>query len=247
MRVLVLIPARMKATRLPNKPLADIGGKPMVVRVYEQAMKAGVGDVYVAAGEQEIVDVVQAHGGQAVLTDPDLPSGSDRIWQATQRLMKDGLPKPDIILNAQGDEPLLPPELINDTVRIFGEHPQADVVTFAHPVSDEKDMADVAKVKAVKATNGRALYFSRSPIPHGAAQMLRHVGFYGYRYAALEKFVGEKPSPLEIQEKLEQLRGLEMGLYYHLAETSHEPIGVDTASDLIRVQQLFIQTSVSGR
>lgn len=239
MRVLVLVPARMAASRLPNKPLADIAGKPMVVRVHDQAVKAGVGEVYVAAGDQEIVDAVEAHGGKAVLTDAALPSGSDRIWQATQRLMSHGMARPDIIINVQGDEPLLPPELIVDCVQVFADKPEVDVVTYAHPIHDAADIADSGKVKAVLAAGGRALYFSRCPIPHGASEMLRHVGFYGYRYAALETFVSAAPSALEIQEKLEQLRGLDLGLHYHVAITHHEPVGVDTPADLEKVRGMF--------
>jgi len=235
MNVMILVPSRLASTRFPNKPLADIGGKPMVMRVYEQAMKAGAGPVWVAAGDREIVEAVEAHGGKAVLTDPKLPSGSDRIWQAVQRLMEQGQPRPDIIINAQGDEPLLPPELVTDCIKAFETHPNADVVTFAHKVSDEADINNPTKVKVVVALDGRALYFSRSPIPHGAAEMWRHVGFYGYTYQALERYVAQVPTPLQKQEDLEQLRGLEIGLTYYVLPTAHEPVGVDTPADLERV------------
>lgn len=247
MKAVVMIPSRLASTRFPNKPLADIGGKPMVVRVYEQAKAAGLADVWVAAGDPEIVDAVVAHGGQAVLTDPALANGSDRIWAGVQALMAQGMPKPDIIINAQGDEPLLPSELIGQTMAIFAAKPEVDVVTFAHVMLDPADMANPTKVKIATAPfegkstmqGGRALYFSRSPIPHGAEVMLRHVGFYGYRYAALERYVSTAPGALENIEKLEQLRGLELGLHYHVAITPHEPIGVDTPADLEAVKKLM--------
>lgn len=239
MNVMILVPSRLASTRFPNKPLVDIGGKPMVVRVYEQALKAKVGDVWVAAGDMEIVDAVEKHGGKAVLTDPKLPSGSDRIWQAAQRLMEQGIAKPDIIINAQGDEPLLPPELVADCVKAFAQFPDADVVTYAHPITDEADINNPTKVKVVRALNGQGLYFSRSPIPYNAKEMLRHIGFYGYRYSALEKYVAQAPTPLQKQEDLEQLRGLEIGLKYYVLITHHEPIGVDTPADWERVKGML--------
>ncbi|HEX2859294.1 MAG TPA: 3-deoxy-manno-octulosonate cytidylyltransferase [Alphaproteobacteria bacterium] len=235
----VLIPSRMASTRFPNKPLADVGGKPMVVRVVEQAVKAGVGQVWVAAGDKEIADAVHEHGHNSVMTDAALANGSDRIWQAAQRLIGQGHNAPDIIINAQGDEPLLPPELLTEAVAILNANDDVDVVTFAHPIESEADINNPTKVKAVTTGAGRALYFSRSPIPHGAASMLRHIGFYAYRFKALEKYVSTPPGELENIEKLEQLRGLELGLHYHVATTHHEPIGVDTPADLVAVQKLF--------
>lgn len=238
MKTIVLVPSRLASTRLPNKPLADIGGKPMVVRTYEQALKANVGPVYVAAGDTEIIDAVQAHGGKAILTDAALPSGSDRIWQACQRLMDQGEPQPDIIINVQGDEPLVPPELLTQCVDAFIKNPAIDVVTFGHTMHDPKDVNDPAKVKIAMTPTGRALYFSRSVIPHGATDVIRHIGFYGYRYEALKRFVASPPSPLELQEKLEQLRGLEIGLTYHVELTPHEPMGVDTPEHLEQVRKM---------
>jgi 3-deoxy-manno-octulosonate cytidylyltransferase (CMP-KDO synthetase) len=249
MKVMVLIPSRMASTRLPNKPLADIGGLPMVVRVLRQAEQAGAGDVWVAAGDAEIVNAVNIHGGRAVLTDADLPSGSDRIWQACQRLMEEGVPKPDIIINAQGDEPLLPPELITQCVEAFQAMPGVDVVTFGHVMDDPNEIADPSKVKIAMAGDadgkgGRALYFSRSVIPYGAGSQgamaaIRHIGFYGYRYDALARFVAAAPTELEKTEKLEQLRGMEMGLAYHVILTHHEPVGVDTQENLDSVRAMM--------
>lgn len=239
MNVVVMIPSRLASTRLPNKPLADIHGKPMIVRVIEQALQANVGATYVAAGDPEIVKVVQAAGYQAVLTDSALPSGSDRIWQAVQRLMAKGMAKPDIIINVQGDEPLLPPELLTQCVAAFKAHPEADVVTYGHTITNPAEIDDAAKVKIATTPTGRALYFSRSIIPHGATQAVRHIGFYGYRYAALERFVAAPPSPLELQEKLEQLRGLELGMVYQVEMTPFAPIGVDTQEHLDHVRAVW--------
>lgn len=240
--VMVLIPSRMASTRLPDKPLADIHGKPMIVRVLEQAAKANVGKVVVAAGDAEIVQAVEAHGGMAVLTDASLPSGSDRIWQACQLLMQAGATEPDVIINVQGDEPLLPPELISRCAGVFQRLPGVDVVTYGHLIHDAAELADPAKVKIATTANGRALYFSRSAIPHGAMPAIRHIGFYGYRYAALQRFVAAPPSPLELQEKLEQLRGLELGLHYHVEITDAAPIGVDTPEHLEQVRSLWRDT-----
>ncbi|PZP39430.1 MAG: 3-deoxy-manno-octulosonate cytidylyltransferase [Pseudomonas fluorescens] len=237
--VMILIPSRMASTRFPNKPLADIHGKPMVVRVLEQAAKAHAGPVYAAVSEQEVADAVEAAGFKAVMTDAALPSGSDRIWQGVQRLMAQGVAKPDIIINAQGDEPLLPPELITECVKAFEEKPDADVVTFAHKITDEADILNPTKVKVVVGLTGKGLYFSRSPIPYNGKEMWRHVGFYGYRYEALERYVAQAPTPLQKQEDLEQLRGLEIGLTYYVVPTIHEPVGVDTPADLERVRGMM--------
>jgi len=238
MKTLIAIPSRMASTRLPGKPLADIGGLPMIVRVYQQALKANLGEVVVAAGDAEIVDAVIAHGGTAVLTDPALSNGTDRIWAATQTLMAQGMEKPDIIINVQGDEPFLPPELLTQCLAAFTQYPQADVVTFAHPITEEDDKADVSKVKIAMTPSGRALYFSRCPIPYGSENLVRHIGFYGYRYAALETYVSAAPGTLELTEKLEQLRGLELDLHYQVEITHHQPIGIDTPEHLEQARKL---------
>ena len=236
-RVRVMVPCRMASTRLPNKPLADICGKPMIVRVAEQATAARVGDVTVACDSREIYDVVTRHGFDAVMTDPDLHSGSDRIWQGVMRLMEAGEPQPDIIINVQGDEPLLPPELVRACLPPFW-HDWVDVVTFAHPIQAEADKQDPGMVKAVTTEGHQALYFSRSPIPYGADVLKRHIGLYAYRYGALERFVLAEPSVLERQEKLEQLRGLDIGLKYYVGMTDAAPVGVDTPADLEKVRKL---------
>lgn len=239
MSIVIMIPSRMASTRFPGKPLVDIAGTPMVVRVAQQAQKAGVGNVYIAAGDQEIADAAKAHGIDAIMTDAALPNGSVRIWQGVQRLMEKGMPKPSIIINAQGDEPVLPPELFGECAAILTKRPEVDVVTFAHPITSADDFANTTKVKIATTGTGRALYFSRSPIPHSANPMLRHIGFYGYRYEALESYVAAPEGILENTEKLEQLRGLEIGLHYHVALTHYQPIGVDTPADLDAVKKLL--------
>jgi 3-deoxy-manno-octulosonate cytidylyltransferase (CMP-KDO synthetase) len=239
MKICTLVPSRMGSTRLPNKPLADIVGLPMICHVYDRATEAGLGDVVVACDDERIKQAVEAHGGRAIITDSALPSGSDRIWQATQRLMEEGLEQPDIIINVQGDEPLLPPELIQQAVKAFEDNAWADVVTFAHMIDQKAEMENDSMVKIAVDSNNCAHYFSRSPIPNGASEMRRHIGFYAYRYKALEAFVATKPTYLEETEKLEQLRGLDIGLKYYVAMTHHEPVGVDTQADLDRVRVLM--------
>jgi 3-deoxy-manno-octulosonate cytidylyltransferase (CMP-KDO synthetase) len=237
MNVQVYIPSRMASTRLPRKPLADIGGLPMICRVVDQAKKAFVGDVYVACDDEKIARAVADHGGSYIMTDSSLPSGSDRIWQAVQRNIEKGIEKPDIIINVQGDEPFLPPELLTEAVEAF-ELDWPDVVTFAHEISAEKEKSDPNIVKLVTDVHGQAHYFSRASIPYGAEVMKRHIGFYAYRYDALEKFVSQTPSPLEELEKLEQLRGLNIGLKYYVAMTNEAPIGIDTPEDLEKARSL---------
>tara|TARA_R110000868_G_scaffold262401_2_gene521116 strand:- start:94933 stop:95655 length:723 start_codon:yes stop_codon:yes gene_type:complete len=240
MKVQVYIPSRMASTRLPNKPLKDIAGLPMVCHVWNRAKEANVGDVFVACDDTRIAEAVQAHGGNAIMTDSELPSGSDRIWQAVQRQIEAGGEKPDIIINVQGDEPLLPPELLTEAVEAF-ELGWPDVVTFAHEIHKEAEINDTGMVKVVTSTQGKAHYFSRHPIPHGSEIKKRHIGFYAYKYAALEKFVSSKPSPLEELEKLEQLRGLDLGLNYYVAMTEKAPVGVDTPEDLELARRLMAE------
>lgn len=238
MKIQVYIPSRMASTRLPGKPLADIAGKAMICHVWDRAMEANVGEVFVACDDEKIADAVKAHGGNFIMTDSELPSGSDRIWQAVQRQIEQGGEKPDIIINVQGDEPLLPAELLTEAVEAF-ELGWPDVVTFAHEIIKPEEMNSPDMVKLVADINGKAHYFSRCPIPHGALAMKRHIGFYAYKYEALEKFVSSKPSPLEETEKLEQLRGLDLGLQYYVAMTTSAPVGVDTPADLELVRKLL--------
>jgi 3-deoxy-manno-octulosonate cytidylyltransferase (CMP-KDO synthetase) len=235
---IVLIPARLAATRLPNKPLADIGGQPMIVNVLRAAEAAGVGPVAVAAGDPEIVAAVEAAGGRAVLTDAALPSGSDRIRAALQALDPEG--RCDAVINLQGDMPFVAPEVVSACARLLAEVPACDIATVVAPESSPEDRANADVVKAVLALppgarEGRALYFTRSTL-YGDAPIWRHIGIYGYRRRALEQFTEAKPSPLETREKLEQLRALEMGLQIWAAVIDQAPISVDTPADLERAR-----------
>ncbi|MFC5371651.1 3-deoxy-manno-octulosonate cytidylyltransferase [Brevundimonas faecalis] len=233
MNPLIMIPARMAATRLPNKPLADIGGKPMIVRAWEQAAKSGF-RVAVAAGDPEIVEAVEAAGGLAVLTDPDLPSGSDRIRAAVEAVDPAGAH--DIVINIQGDMPFASPDLARACADLLARESACDIATLVAAEADASDRSNPDVVKAVLAlpeggTSGRALYFTRSTL-YGDAPIWRHVGIYGYRRDALTRFCAAPPSPLEQREKLEQLRALEMGLQIWASVIDEAPLSVDNPADL---------------
>ena len=233
MTPLILIPTRMSATRLPGKPLADIGGKPMVIRAWEQAMLSGL-PVAVAAGDQVIVDVIEAAGGRAVLTDPALPSGSDRVLAALETLDPDG--EYDSVINLQGDMPLADPGIATACAALLHGEAGCDIATLVAPEADLSDRTNVDVVKAVLALaeghrHGRALYFTRSTL-YGDAPVWRHIGVYGYRREALKRFCAAPPSPLEQREKLEQLRALELGLSIWAAVIDEAPISVDNPADL---------------
>ena len=234
MNPIVIIPARMAATRLPDKPLADIGGIPMIVRVLRQAEAAGAGPVAVAAGDSEIVAAVEKAGGRAVLTDPDLPSGSDRILAALAELDPAGAH--DVVINLQGDMPFVAPSVLAACAGLLADQPGCDIATVVAPEQSPADRSNPDVVKAVLtladgARSGRALYFTRSTL-HGEGPVWRHIGIYGYRRAALAAFNAAPPSPLERREKLEQLRALELGLSIWAAVTDEAPISVDTPADL---------------
>jgi 3-deoxy-manno-octulosonate cytidylyltransferase (CMP-KDO synthetase) len=241
MNPVLLIPARMASTRLPDKPLADIGGVPMIVRVWRQAVAAGLGPAVVAAGEADIARAVERAGGRAVLTDPDLPSGSDRIWAALQAIDPAGAH--DVVINLQGDLPALDPAQLQAVVQALAAS-GADIATLAAPIDNDADKADPAVVKAVVAWDaeeklGRALYFTRAPAPTGAGTLYHHVGLYAYRRAALARFVALPPSPLERREKLEQLRALEAGMTIAVGRVDSAPLSVDTPADLERARKLL--------
>lgn len=242
MRPLILIPTRMGATRLPGKPLADIGGRPMIVRAWEQAMKSGL-PVAVAAGDPEIVAVVEAAGGRAVLTDPALPSGSDRVLAALEALDPHG--EHDAIINLQGDMPFADPGLATACAALLHGEPSCDMATLVAPEADPADRTNADVVKAVLAIeegarHGRALYFTRSTL-YGDAPVWRHIGVYGYRRAVLQRFCAALPSPLERREKLEQLRALELGLTIWAAVIAEAPISVDSPADLEAVRAILPQ------
>jgi 3-deoxy-manno-octulosonate cytidylyltransferase (CMP-KDO synthetase) len=233
MNPLVLIPARMAATRLPGKPLADVGGRPMIVRAWERAAASGL-PVAVAAGDVEIVEAIQAAGGTAILTDPDLPSGSDRIMAALTALDPEG--RHDAVINLQGDMPFADPGLAIACADLLAGWPACDIATLVAPEAGPEDRANPDVVKAIltmepEGRSGRALYFTRSTL-YGEGPVWRHVGIYGYRRAALERFCAAPPSPLERREKLEQLRALEMGLSIWAAVIAAPPLSVDNPADL---------------
>ncbi|MBC7167070.1 3-deoxy-manno-octulosonate cytidylyltransferase [Phenylobacterium sp.] len=238
MKPIVLIPARMAATRLPGKPLAEIEGLPMIVRVLRQAQAADVGPVAVAAGDREIVEAVEKAGGRAVLTDPDLPSGSDRILRALAELDPQG--RHDVVVNLQGDIPFVAPEVVRACVDLLVRQPACDLSTVVVAESDPAERSNPDIPKAVLAMapdgrSGRALYFTRSVL-YGDAPVWLHHGVYGYRREALERFTAAPPSPLELRERLEQLRALEMGMQVWAAVIDEAPISVDNPADLERAR-----------
>jgi 3-deoxy-manno-octulosonate cytidylyltransferase (CMP-KDO synthetase) len=229
----------MASSRLPGKPLADIAGQPMIVRVWRQAMAAGLGPVAVAASEPEVVRAIEAAGGQAVLTDPDLPSGSDRIFAALKVLDPAG--RHDVVVNLQGDLPDLEPAAIAAVVEALAAT-GADIATLAAEIDNDADRANPAVVKPVVAWEpdgryGRALYFTRASAPSGDGPLFHHIGIYAYRSIALARFVALPPSPLEIREKLEQLRALEAGMSIAVARVDRVPLSVDTPADLAKANQ----------
>ena len=238
MTPIVLIPARMAATRLPGKPLADIEGVPMIVRVLRQAQAAGIGPVAVAAGDPEIVAAVEAAGGRAVLTDPDLPSGSDRILRALEVLDPQG--RHDVVINLQGDIPFVAPQVVADCADLLAKEPGCDISTIVVADSDiaERSNPDIPKAVLAMAPDGRrgrALYFTRSTL-YGDGPVWLHHGVYGYRREALVRFTAAAPSPLEQRERLEQLRALELGMTIWAAVIDAAPISVDNPADLERAR-----------
>jgi len=238
MKPIVLIPARMASTRLPGKPLADIAGTPMIVRVWRQAIAADIGPVVVAAAEREIAAAIEAVGGRAVLTPPELPSGSDRIFAALERVDRAG--DHDVIVNLQGDLPDLDPAHIKRVIEPLS-NPAVDIATLVVEIDNDADRADPNVVKPAvvwssDGRSGRALYFSRATIPSGAGSVFHHLGIYAYRRAALTRFVALSPSPLEKREKLEQLRALEAGMHVAVMRVDSVPLSVDTADDLAKAR-----------
>ena len=230
-----IIPSRYASTRLPGKPLLPIGGKPMIQHVYERACAARSLDrVLVATDDERILSAVRGFGGEAVLTSPEHRSGTDRVAEAARAL------DIEVVVNIQGDEPMLDPEPLDALVAAFAGRPDLEIATLAHPIRHAEEAADPAAVKVVRDREGYALYFSRLPIPFdrdgtGAARW-RHLGVYAYRKAALLRFAALPPAPLEQSEALEQLRALENGMRILVLPTDKEAIGVDTPEDLERVR-----------
>lgn len=250
----VIIPARYASSRLPGKPLIDLGGKPMVVRVLEVAQASGASFAVVATDDERIAEAVQREGGEALLTSPDHATGTDRLAEAARKLSLD--PR-QIVVNLQGDEPALPPALVRLVAEKLLASPDAALATLATPLRERRDVFDPNVVKVVQARDGRALYFSRAPIPWRRDELmdperrergpdfpsgafLRHVGLYAYRVSTLLTLSQTPPAPPELAESLEQLRALWLGLAIQVAVVPELPAaGVDTIADLVRVQQLF--------
>jgi 3-deoxy-manno-octulosonate cytidylyltransferase (CMP-KDO synthetase) len=239
-RNLVLIPARMASSRLPGKPLKDIAGLPMIVHVLRRAEEAAIGRVAVATDAPDIAAAVRAHGGEAVMTSPDHPSGSDRVYEAMKKLDPEG--SAEIVINLQGDFPTISPQNIRDVLPPLSD-PAVDIATLAAEIHTEEESLAPSVVKAVGSPLGgrrmRALYFTRATAPHGDGPRYHHIGLYAYRRAALARFVKLPPSPLELQEKLEQLRALEAGMRIDITIVDTVPRGVDTPADLETARRIL--------
>jgi 3-deoxy-manno-octulosonate cytidylyltransferase (CMP-KDO synthetase) len=240
MSPLILIPARMRATRLPGKPLADICGRPMIVHVAERARESGLGRVVVATDTPEVADAVRAHGFEAVMTRVEHESGSDRIFEALTTVDPDGAV--ETIINVQGDLPTIDPQTIRAALAPF-ENPAVDIATLGVEITrnDEKTNPNVVKIVGSPLSENRlrALYFTRATAPWGEGPLFHHIGLYAYRRSALERFVKLKPSPLEKREKLEQLRALEAGMRIDAEIVATVPLGVDTPEDLERAREIL--------
>ncbi len=239
-RILILVPARLQASRLPGKPLADISGEPMIVHVWRRAMEAQIGEVVVATDDRQIVGAVEKAGGRAVMTREDHQSGSDRIFEALESVDPDG--NYEIIVNLQGDLPSLDPHLVTACIAPLDD-PLVDIATLGVEIRDEKECTNPNVVKIVGTPVGdkqlRALYFTRATAPYGEGAHFHHIGIYAYRRAALERFVALSPSPLEQREKLEQLRALENGMRIDVSIVDTDPLGVDTPADLEKARKLL--------
>lgn len=239
-RALVLIPARMAATRLPGKPLLDIGGLPMIVHVLRRAEAARIGRVIVATDAPEIAQAVKKSGGEAVMTRPDHPSGSDRIFEALQTI--DGAGQIDTVINVQGDLPTIAPDDIRAVLAPLADA-SVDIATLAAVIRKDEEHTNPNVVKVVgspvNATRLRALYFTRATAPYGEGPRYHHIGLYAYRRSALARFVALPPSPLETREKLEQLRALEAGMRIDVTVVDTVPLGVDTPHDLETARQML--------
>ena len=231
----------MGSSRFPDKVMAEIAGAPMIVQVWRRAMEADLGRVVIAAAEPVIVETIEAVGGEAVLTDPDHPSGSDRIYEALRKIDPEG--RHDAVLNVQGDLPTIEPDAIRAVLAPLSDS-AVDIATIGTEIVIETERTDPNVVKVVAAIKsparaGRALYFTRATAPSGEGPLYHHIGLYAYRRAALERFVSLPPGILEQREKLEQLRALEAGMRIDLALVDTVPLGVDTPADLVRARAVL--------
>jgi 3-deoxy-manno-octulosonate cytidylyltransferase (CMP-KDO synthetase) len=240
--IIVMIPARMASTRLPGKPLADIGGRPMIAHVLDRANEAGLGRVVVATDDRDIAAAVTAAGGEAVMTDADHPNGSARIHQAVEALDPDG--RFGIVVNLQGDLPTVEPATVRAAMAPLAD-PAVDIATVATAIARAAERTDPNVVKVVGTPLGpgrlRALYFTRATAPYGDGPLYHHIGLYGYRRTALRRYVALPPSPLETRERLEQLRALEAGMRIDVELVAAEPLGVDTPAELERARALLAE------
>ncbi|MCA8907679.1 MAG: 3-deoxy-manno-octulosonate cytidylyltransferase [Rhodospirillaceae bacterium] len=235
---IVVIPARLASQRLPSKPLADIHGEPMIVHVWRRAIAADFARVVVACADAEIVEVVEKVGGEAVLTDPKIPSGTDRVHATLASIDPKG--KHDVVVNLQGDLPTISAATLKAVLTPLADA-KVDIATLAAPIANREERDDPHVVKAVielaaDARIGRALYFSRCAVPSGDGPLYHHIGVYAFRRAALDRFVGLSPGVLEMRERLEQLRALAAGMRIDAAVVDELPLGVDTPADLKRVR-----------
>jgi 3-deoxy-manno-octulosonate cytidylyltransferase (CMP-KDO synthetase) len=236
----ILVPARLAATRLPGKPMADIAGEPMIVAVWRRAVEADVAPVWIATDSENIAEAVRAAGGQAVMTGTHHPSGSDRVFEAVGRIDPDG--RYDAIINVQGDLPTVSPATIRAAALPL-EDPEVAIGTPVAVIEREEERTASSVVKMVGTPLGggrfRALYFTRATAPWGEGPLHHHIGLYAWRRAALARFVALPPSPLELREKLEQLRALEAGMRIDAVEVGEVPLGVDTPADLERARAML--------
>ena len=249
MSFIVVIPSRYGSSRLPGKPLLDIGGKPMVQHVWEQASKSDAGRVVVATDDERIQSVVEGFGGACCMTSDKHPSGTDRLHEVASQL---ALSAGEVIVNVQGDEPLIPPAVINQVAASLQDHPEAGMSTLCEPIESVDDLTNPNVVKVVSASDGQALYFSRAPIPWprddfaadpnrmpAAGKWFRHIGIYAYRVDFLGRYVTWSPAPQELLEQLEQLRALHNGEQIYVSEAlQYVPPGVDTAADLEEMRRI---------
>ncbi|MGK7870621.1 3-deoxy-manno-octulosonate cytidylyltransferase [Falsiroseomonas sp. E2-1-a20] len=240
MSPIVLIPARLSASRLPGKPLADIHGTPMIVHVWRRAMEAAIGEVVVATDAADIAEAIRKVGGRVQMTRADHPSGSDRIHEALQALDPDG--RHDVVINVQGDLPTIAPAAIRAVLAPLHD-PAVDLATLVAEIEreEERTASSVVKMVGSRLTQGhfRCLYFTRATAPWGDGPLYHHIGLYGWRRTSLDRFIALPPSPLELREKLEQLRALEAGMRIEAVAVEDVPLGVDTPADLERARDLL--------
>lgn len=241
MKVIGMIPARYASTRLPGKPLKMIAGKTMIEHVFTRAQKARyLSEVVVATDDQRIKEQVEAFGGRAIMTSPHHQTGTDRLVEAVSHL---NVGQADIIVNIQGDEPLLEPEMVDELIKPLLDDEQIVMSTLKHRITEEEEVNDVNVVKVITDQNGFALYFSRCPIPYNRNKIevsyYKHIGLYAYRLWFLQKYAELKQTPLEKSESLEQLRALENGYRIKVVETNFQTIGVDSEADLKKVEEII--------